>query len=96
MAKIVEYALVQDTFSFAFEKEVNRHLAAGWELHGELKVAGVYGDRGYGAGDEPIFCFAQALVRPEGIPPFKSTITDKPSKRTGRPQKKAAKRGKAS
>jgi hypothetical protein len=75
MAKILEYALVEDTFDFEFEKEVNRHLAAGWELYGEPRVAGVYGDRGYGAGDEPIFCFVQALVRREGVPPFKSTLT---------------------
>jgi hypothetical protein len=88
MAKFVEYALVEDTFDFEFEKEVNRHLAAGWELYGEPRVAGVYGDRGYGAGDEPVFCFIQALVRPESVPPFKSTLNTEPSKPSRRPPKK--------
>lgn len=89
MGKIVEYALIHHTFDLDFEKEVNRHLAAGWELYGGLKVVGVYGDQGYGAGDEPIFCFAQALVRPEGVPPFKSAITSESSKKAkGRSSKR--------
>ena len=88
MPKYVEYALVEDTFDFEFEKEVNRYLAAGWELYGEPRVAGVYGDRGYGAGDEPVFCFIQALVRPESVPPFKSTLDTKPAKSKTRSSKK--------
>jgi hypothetical protein len=87
MAKFVEYVLIEDTFHLEFDKEVTRHLAAGWELYGEPKIAGVYGDRGYGAGDEAIFCFAQALVRPESVPAFESKLQAEPPKAKKRSQK---------
>jgi hypothetical protein len=89
MAKFVEYVVVEDTFHLDFDKQATRHLAAGWELYGELKIAGVYGDRGYGAGDEPIFCFAQALVRPESVPPFESKL--KPETPPAKPSRKSKK-----
>ncbi|MBD0369496.1 MAG: DUF1737 domain-containing protein [Pyrinomonadaceae bacterium] len=59
----MEYELVTSNYDFQLSEYINKRLSEGWELYGELKVVGVFPYESGVSGIEPIFHYAQAIIR---------------------------------
>ncbi|PYS21497.1 MAG: hypothetical protein DMF72_17055 [Acidobacteria bacterium] len=63
--KVIEYSIVSNRFADDTAREVNRLLAEGWELYGELKVVEYFATYEGDESPQSVSGYSQAMVRRE-------------------------------